>query len=225
MSFFGTSDPINNYRMAFPQRWREDTPVAGVRFVVLDTETTGLNPRQDLIVSVGAVAVNDGEIDLQDQFEALLKVSYNSSSVVVHGVTREASQKGLEEAEGLRMLLNYLRDAVIVGHHVAFDIDILLNRCHRRFGIDLSNQWLDTGTLVNSLDAVQALPPDSGENVRQDASLDGVCGRLGIPLHDRHTAAGDAFICAQLFLKLLHYAQRCGCHTLGALLSLAACQT
>ena len=68
------------------------TDVQGkVRFVVLDSETTGLDPRKDRIVTIGAIAVVNHEILIEDSFEALLKVAYNSSAVTVHGVTREES--------------------------------------------------------------------------------------------------------------------------------------
>ncbi len=219
MSFFGAPDPIQRYRASFPQRWGDLTPASEVRFVVLDTETTGLNPTRDLIVSIGAVAVQGGEIMLPDQFEVLLKIAYNSSSVLLHGVTREASQKGLEEAEALRMFLEYLQDSVIVGHHIGFDIEILKHRCQRRFDIDLCNQSVDTGWLAHRLDKLNALPAAEAESVTPDFSLDTLCHRLGISPHDRHTAAGDAFISAQLFIKLMRFAANTGLRTLGDLVS------
>ena len=48
-------------------------------------------------------------------------------------------------------------------------------------------------------------------------SLDGLCEMFGIPAHDRHTAGGDAFITAQVFLRLLRAARRTGRRTLAAL--------
>jgi len=82
----------------------------GVRFVVLDTETTGLDPRRDRIITIGAVAVVDGEILLDDSFEVLLRMAYNNSSVTVHGITRDEAAAGMEEREALRLFLDYLGD-------------------------------------------------------------------------------------------------------------------
>src|SRR5262249_53346116 len=102
------------YLRCFEQTWTPDTPVDRVRFVVLDSETTGLDPRGDRLITIGAVAVVDNEIVLEDSFDELLKVDYNTAAVTVHGVTREESRGGVEEAAALESFLKYLRDGVIV---------------------------------------------------------------------------------------------------------------
>jgi DNA polymerase III epsilon subunit-like protein len=55
--------------------WAPETPIEQVRFVVLDSETTGLDPRKDRIVTIGAITVVNHEILIEDSFEALLKVA------------------------------------------------------------------------------------------------------------------------------------------------------
>ena len=105
---------IDRYRKRFADTWRDDTPLDRVRFVVLDSETTGLNPRADRLVTIGAVAVQNGEIVLDDSFHALIKVDENTSAVTVHGVTRDESRAGVEEPEALARFLDYLGDGVIV---------------------------------------------------------------------------------------------------------------
>ena len=69
------SQTIDSYKQAFAATWPDDTPVAQVRFVVLDSETTGFSPRLDRILTIGAVAVLDGEIVIEDSFDALLRVT------------------------------------------------------------------------------------------------------------------------------------------------------
>src|SRR5262245_2766356 len=80
---------IARYRKCFETTWDDETPIDDVRFVVLDCETTGLNPRADRIITIGAVAVQNGEILLEDSFDALIKFSRNTGAVTVHGVTRD----------------------------------------------------------------------------------------------------------------------------------------
>ena len=113
---------VARYQQRFEDTWTDDTPIERVRFVVLDSETTGLNPRTDRIITIGAVALQAGEILIEDSFAALLTVSRNTSAVTVHGVTRDESRGGIEEPEALEQFLDYLRDGVIVGHHIGHDI-------------------------------------------------------------------------------------------------------
>ena len=58
---------LARYRERVSRTWSDDTPIDRVRFVVLDSETTGLNPRTDRLITIGAVAVVGGE-DLRDVF-------------------------------------------------------------------------------------------------------------------------------------------------------------
>lgn len=220
------SPTLRAYRACFETAPADNIPAKQVRFAVLDCETTGLDARLDSIVSIGAIGVQEGQICLDDQFEALLKLSHNSASVVVHGITREeAGLRGVGEAQALEQLLGYLGNAVIVGHHIGFDIEVINKALQRNFGLSLQNRWLDTMELTLHLekDGALSLPeqrhaPDLPEPARrQDFSLDGLCRLFGIAPHDRHTAAGDAFITAQIFIKLLRLAAHSERTTLGAL--------
>ena len=161
-------DFIEQYQRRFAATWNDGTPIENVRFVAIDSETTGLNPVTDRIITIGAVAVQDGDILLEDSFEALLRVERNTAAVAVHGITRDETHGGLDEPEALRRFLDYLQDGVTVGHRIGHDID-------------------------------------------------SQCDLFGVIPHDRHTAGGDAFITAQVFLRLLRLASRHGRDELGSL--------
>ncbi len=169
------------------------------RFIVLDTETSGTNPLHDRIVSIGCVGVYDNEIVLADSFEIMLKIQHNLAAVTVHGITRDEAKQGFDEATALLLFLNYVSDAVIIGHHVGFDHSILNQALLRHFGIPLQNLTLDTMDMTLKLIELDLID-DSG---LQGYSLDSLCKLFAIKPHDRHTAAGDAFITAQIFLRLL----------------------
>lgn len=194
--------------------WAPDTPIEQVRFVVLDSETTGLDPRKDRIVTIGAIAVVNNEILLEDSFEAMVKVAYNSSAVTVHGVTREESQSGLDEREALEQFHNYLGDGVIVGHHISHDVETFNAGYERHFGFRLENSSLDTMDLTLHLERDGAF---AGRDAIQQFSLDALCALFGIIPHDRHTAAGDAFMTALVFQRLLRSAAKHGRTTLARL--------
>lgn len=199
----------------FQKTWTNETPVEQVRFIVLDSETTGLDPRKDRLITIGAVAVIDGEILLEDSYEALLKVQYNTSAVTVHGITVEESQAGLDEPEALDQFMDYLKDGIIVGHHIGHDVATFNAGYERHWGFSMSNLSLDTMALALILEADGAF---AGYENFHNFSLDALCDRFGVIPHDRHTAPGDAFMTAQVFLRLLRYAQKVGRTTLGQVL-------
>lgn len=203
---------IARYRACFEDTWTDDTSIDGVRFVVLDSETTGLNPRVDRLITVGAVAVRNSEILIEDSFDALITVDRNTEAVTVHGVTRDQSVRGVDEAVALERFLDYLDDGVVVGHHIGHDIDTIDAALERHWGFRLMNRSLDTMDLTLHLErdgAFAGRPP-----IRQ-FTLDGLCAMFGVIPHDRHTASGDAFITAQVFLRLERLAGRFGRGTLG----------
>jgi DNA polymerase III subunit epsilon len=183
-----------------------------IRFVCFDAETTSLDPLQAGIVALGAVAMTGGDIQMDDSIELLVRQTYNSSAVTVHGITRQESLAGLEEEEAVAQLLAYFGNAVIVGHHVAFDIALINHACGRLFDIQLHNKAIDTAQLFILLEQDGALPHMA------DYSLDSLLRLLGIEPHDRHTAAGDAFLTALAFQRLLRVAGHVGRATLAQLM-------
>ena len=202
------------YLEAFNRTWNDETPIEEVRFIVLDSETTGFDIQRDRMITIGAVAVCQGEILLHDSFEVMLKLSHNMASVTIHGITRDEAREGMEEAEALELFLPYLRDGVIVGHHIGHDVQFLNKAFERHFDIQFKNRSLDTMDLMLRLHEDGAF---SDLAAPQEFSLDSLCQMFGITTHDRHTAGGDAFLTAQVFIRLYRAAATIGYTTLGHL--------
>ncbi|MFN7918260.1 MAG: 3'-5' exonuclease [Vicinamibacterales bacterium] len=209
-----TAGFLERYTSSFTTTWTDETPIDQVRFVVLDSETTGLDARTDRIITIGAVAVCAGEILLEDAFDVLLKVEQNTSAVEVHGITRDEARRGIDEAEAIERFLDYVRDGVIVGHHIGHDIGVLDAGCERHWGVRTRNRSLDTMDLTLHLERDGAF---AGRPPIRSFTLDALCDMFGVIPHDRHTASGDAFITAQVFLRLLALAARHGRTTLARL--------
>jgi DNA polymerase III subunit epsilon len=210
------ADPpfIARYRDRLSRTWRDDTPIDNIRFVVLDCETTGLDPRTDRLITIGAVAVVAGEILLDDVFDALIVMEYNTPAVTVHGVTRDDSMGGIQEAEALERFLECVADGIIVGHHIGHDIATLDAGYERHWGFQLANRHLDTMELTLHLERDGAL---SNRAPIRHYTLDALCELFGVIPHDRHTASGDAFMTAQVFLRLLKLAAKADRTTLACL--------
>ena len=180
---------------------RRRTPVAELRYVVLDTEATGTDPRTDRLLSVSAIRIINGEMRIGEVLELLVQQASftDGASIPIHGIKPEDSSGGVTEADAIRQVVDFVGDAVIVGHHIGFDIR-LLNEGLGRLGLgELHNARLDTARL-----AVRAehLFPNNYIQPEQ-YTLDALCARYNVRPRYRHTASGDAFITGIIFLKLL----------------------
>jgi DNA polymerase III subunit epsilon len=207
-------ETIETYLQSFESTWNDDTPVSDVRFVVLDSETTGLDPRTDRLITIGAVTVIAEQILLDDVFEEMIKIAYNSSAVTVHGITRDEASRGLDEPEAVLNFLEYLRDGVIVGHHIGHDVEMLNRAGERHFDMKLLNRSLDTMDLALYLKDDGVFPDGAAFG---GFTLDALCAAFEIEPWDRHTAGGDAFITALVFQRLLRLAKKAGRTTLGSI--------
>lgn len=167
-----------------------------IRFVALDTETTGFDYDNDRILCIGAVAIKGNRILVSDSFEVYLKQNvFNKETVKIHGIRRNGKEVKVSEEEALIQFLAYLDDAVIVAHHTNFDVT-MINRALERLNVGpLISKQLDTNYIHKKI-----FCPN---NFKKVFTLDELCERYSIKMHDRHTASGDALLTAQLFLKLL----------------------
>ena len=127
----------------------------------------------------------------------MLKVDRNTPAVAVHGITRDQSIDGMPEPQAMELFLDYVKDGVIVGHHIGHDMATFDAACQRHWGATLLNRSLDTMDLTLHLERDGAF---AGRPPIRRFTLDALCEMFGVIPHDRHTATGDAFITAQVFL-------------------------
>ena len=80
------------------------------RFVVVDVETSGLSLTKDRLIAIGAVAVVNGKIDLDDSFEVVLQqqVTSTKANILIHGIGGSAQTGGQAPIEALLAFLEYL---------------------------------------------------------------------------------------------------------------------
>ena len=184
--------------------WRS-TPLAGVRFVAVDCEASGLDPDRDRLLALGAVAVRAGRIEPAESFRALIRQERASetANILVHGIGAGAQLAGRPAAEALEAFRGFLGEGVPVAFHAAFDAGLL----RRAMGRASPRGWLDLAALA------PALYPEQ----RACRALDDWLAAFGIAQQARHDALGDAFAAAQLLLVLLAAARRQGVATLEGL--------
>lgn len=173
---------------------KKPTSIETTRFVVFDTETTGLNSSTDKILSIGAISIVNNTIEVADSFEIYLKQEeFNPKTVEIHGILKEGEIIKINEERAIEEFINYIGNSVLVAHHAAFDIEMINTSLKRLKLPKLKNKRIDTGILYKKL---------AGKKDNH-FSLDVLCKEFNIPKHDRHTASGDAYITALLFLKII----------------------
>ncbi len=168
--------------------------IAAQRWVVLDVETGGLDAERDPLLAIGAVAVRDGRIRVDDSLETVVRPPAPSdrANVLIHGIGQGAQREGVDPAAACREFLDWAGDAPLVAFHASFDRGFLVRAVRGALGARLDARWLD----------LAALAPALNPGVRAKA-LDEWLDHFGLSVDQRHHASADAFATAMLFLRLL----------------------
>lgn len=185
------------------------------RWVVVDCETSGLDPARDRLLAVGAVGLSGGRIQPGGGFSVVLRQDAASAAanILVHGIGGEAQLGGRPAAEALGEFCAFLGDGLPVAFHAAFDAAVL-RRALRAAGLDAPRgmqHWLDAALLA------PALYPRAAPARGAARSLDDWLAEFGIDCPERHDALADAYATAQLMLVLLAEAERQGAGTVQEL--------
>lgn len=162
-------------------------------FICIDLETTGLNPKRDRIIEIGAAKVRNGKItetfqqliDPRQQLEERVEVLTGISSKELEG------QPTIQEV--LPDIKEFLEEDILLGHRVLFDYSFL-KRAFTNEKISFERKGIDTLKLARQF----VTDPESKK-------LESLCKHYGIT-HQAHRALGDALATVELYWKLVeHY--------------------
>ena len=173
------------------------------RWVVLDLETSGLNMNRDEVLSIGAVVIEDGAIDLGQQFErTLLRPDHKlSPSVLIHGLGPSAIAAGSEPVEALLDFMEFVGDSPLLAFHAPFDQHMIGRALKESLGYRLQHRFFDVAEIAPLLFPHACL---------RQAGLDDWTGFFGLQAQERHHASADALVTAELALILFSHARRQG---------------
>ncbi|PHI20792.1 DNA polymerase III subunit epsilon [Lewinellaceae bacterium SD302] len=182
------------------QYYEDGTISDEITFTIFDTETTGFDLKKDRLLSIGAVKVKANRLNPNLVFSRFLRpaaANNASNPVAIHGLIPDSDQRSYHgEAAVIRDFLQFVGSDVLVAHHLGFDQG-MINQSLKRLGCGkMLNPAVDTAIIARRLSPAGYWSP-------QDTyTLDLLARRHNIPLSDRHTAVGDSYITAQLFMKL-----------------------
>ena len=178
-------------------------PLDDARWVILDVETSGLDPSRDRLLAIAALAVHlapgrGPALPLADSFELVLRQPQEAAlqppdrpNILLHGIGLGAQQRGVGRREALLAFGAYVGQAPLLAFHAAFD-RTLIERAFDAEGLAVPpNPWLDLAPLA------AVLRPDI-----RARSLDEWLAALQIRCAVRHQAAADTLATAELLLKL-----------------------
>lgn len=173
-------------------------PGAATRWVVIDSESSGLDASRDRLLAIAGVAVSvefaAPRILLGDSFEVVLRqddAAADKPNILLHGIGVGAQRDGVPAAQALLDFERWLAGAPLLAFHAAFDQTLITrafaSRLQRRLGAD----WVDLEQVAGAtLPAVTA------------HTLDEWMAHFGIHCAQRHQASADALATAELLLKL-----------------------
>ncbi|HET9206598.1 MAG TPA: 3'-5' exonuclease [Burkholderiaceae bacterium] len=175
-------------------------PADARRWVVLDVESSGLDPARDRLLAIAAIGVHladdRAQIELADSFEVVLRqpehdVSADKANILLHGIGVGAQRDGVAPAEALDAFSRFVAQAPLLGFHVGFDRALIVRACAQADRPAPRNRWLDLEPLAAVLHA----------QVKASA-LDDWLAHFHIRCVRRHLAAADALATAELLLHL-----------------------
>jgi len=191
------------------RRWAGHAGVDETRWVMLDVETSGLDPSRDRLLAIAAIAVRvdwaaqEMSVDLGDSFEVVLRQQEVSAheNILLHGIGAQSQRDGVEVPLALAAFRAYARNAPLLAFHAAFDQALMQRYMRADAGGALPNPWLD----VEHLCAV------THEQVKA-RSLDEWMAHFGIRCAVRHQAAADTLAECELLLRIWpRIARQCRC--------------
>lgn len=184
-----TNDKVISYNEPTAPKPKKKPSVPN-RYVVIDLETTGLNPQYDYITEFGAVLVENSEVI--DTFEQLVKPKKRIPEEVedLTGITNEMVSDAPSINIVLPKFLKFIGNDILVGHNVQFDSQFISAAC-QRFNLPYKNKVCDT------LDLSRNALPDL-----KDHKMNTICKRLNIQNENAHCAMSDVLATKQIFEML-----------------------
>ena len=166
------------------------------RLIVLDTETTGIDPKEGhRIIEVGAVQIENREITKTEFHKYVQPNRTVGDSVKVHGITDKFLINKPQFSQISDDLLSFIEGSTLIIHNAPFDLGFLNHELKLN---GTKTKIEDICSIIDTLELSKKQRPGTMHN------LDALCRRFGIDTsaRTRHGALLDAQILAQVYLAM-----------------------
>lgn len=167
-------------------------------YVCFDCETTGLNPKKDDIISIGAVIIKDNTIISSKKFVKFIKpkTKLQAEAIKVHHI-RECDLNNANDIDlVIEEFLEFIGNRTLVGYFLEFDISMINKYLKPKLGITLPNKTLEVSEIYHDY-KIEIIPQG-----HIDLRFNSIMEELQIPSLGKHDAYNDALMTAMIFLKL-----------------------
>lgn len=170
----------------------------GDEYVCFDCETTGLNPKKDEIISIGAIIIKDNQILHSKKFERFAKTTkpLSTESIKVHHIRECDILNALDIDDVIDEFIDFIGNRPLVGYYLEFDTAMINRYIKPKLGITLPNKQIEVSALY--YDQMIKKYPQGNIDLRFDIIMD----RLELPRMAKHDAINDVIMTSMIFLKL-----------------------
>lgn len=174
---------------------------ASTSLVVLDFETTGLDPERDRVIEIGLACLRDGVIEHSKNWLVNPGMPICQESKEITGITDEMVAAAPPFEAVWPEVRTFLEGRIPVAYNHAFDSKFLWAEC-RRMGLpprgsELPPACSDEGVWIDPLVWAREIQKEE-----KGHKLGEVCARLGVPLENAHRASHDAEAAGRVLLAL-----------------------
>ncbi|MCH9740249.1 MAG: 3'-5' exonuclease [Epsilonproteobacteria bacterium] len=168
--------------------------------VVYDCETTGLNPKKDNIISIGAVKIKGNKILTDQAIHIYVEQDeqINHESITIHQIRHCDLHGAIPAHEAIERFLYYIGNRKLAGYYLEFDVAMVNKYTKKLFGITLPNRQEEVSAIYYDK-KIETIPQG-----HIDLRFDTILEDLKLPKLQAHDALNDAIMTAMIYLKLQH---------------------
>ncbi|WP_367566999.1 PolC-type DNA polymerase III [Lacrimispora sp.] len=162
-------------------------------YIAVDLETTGLDPKLDKVIEIGAVRVLDGQI--REVYETFVNPHRKLEEEVaaLTGISDDQVESAPEIGEVIKAFLEFAGDLPLLGHHVIFDYSFL-KRAAVNQSLNFERRGIDTLKLARRF-----MPPEEKKNLKA------ACEYFGVEMNLSHRALADARASHFLYQEMIKH--------------------
>ena len=167
-----------------------------MRKLVLDTETTGLDPEKDRIIELACVEiVNDSPTgDKYHRYYNPGNIIISNEAEQIHGLNNKFLEKFPTFEKSAQEFIEFIKDSQLIIHNASFDLS-MINTSLERVGKEV----ISSSRAICTLEMSRKMFPGSKNN------LNALCRRFNISLESRekHGALTDCYLLQEVYIELL----------------------